>query len=322
MEIDHGRRSGRLISAKKMRKNKHLKAGDGVEEKFAFTLHPLFFAFGVYYALTGRLGVFIVYTLSALLHEFGHAQVALNAGFTLKALSLMPYGASVTADLEGISFKDEVAVLVAGPLINLLVAIICVASWWLFPSAYPFTEVVFTANLSLFIINLFPIGTLDGGRILKSFFKEYFSEKTAEVLTKTLGVILSAFLLTCFILDCITAKNISKVNFSLLFFSSFALVGVFGSKKRNIYIKRLVGVGSDALKNGVIVKRIAVTSKTKIKRVTALMDANCYNEIFITDLNITISQNALISGLSLCDYYSTVGENLRIFIDDKVGLGT
>ena len=30
-----------------------------------FSVHPLFFAFGVYYALTGRIFVFIIYTLSA-----------------------------------------------------------------------------------------------------------------------------------------------------------------------------------------------------------------------------------------------------------------
>ena len=304
----------------KKRKVKRFSAGDGVEEKFTFTLHPLFFAFGVYYALTGRLFVFIVYTLSALFHELGHAFIATNAGFTLKALSLMPYGASVTADLEGISFKDEIAVLIAGPLANFFVAIIFVASWWFMPSAYPFTEVVVTANLSLFLINLFPIGTLDGGRILQSFFKAHFSQKYADIVTKGLGLLLFAFLAFCFIVNCVTAKSIDKINFSLLFFCAFAIVGVFGSKKQNVYVKRLVGVKDNAIKNGVLVKRIAVTSNTKIKRITALMDANAYNEVLIVDLGIVVSQPFLTRGLAQCDYYSTIGENLGAFTNNKVSL--
>ena len=297
----------------KTTKNKSTNKGALGEEQFVFTLHPLFFAFGLYYSLTGRLGVFLVYTLSALLHELGHASVAVRSGFSLKALSLMPYGASVSADLDGISFRDELSVFLAGPLTNLFIATACVASWWFLPSLYPFTEVIFTANVSLFVINLFPIGALDGGRILRCFFKEYFSEKHAEVITKSLGVALIAFLLTCFIFNCITAKSLKEVNFSLLFFTLFSLVGVFGSKKGNAYVKRLVGVSDNALKNGVVIKRIAVTSSTKIKRISALMDVNAYNEVFVTDANVVIGQASLVNGLAQCDFYSTVGENLFLF---------
>ena len=214
MEVYHGRRSGWLMRAKNLSQKNKVKTGDGEKQaRFVFTLHPLFFAFGLYYAMTGRIGVFAVCTLSALLHEFGHAHVATNVGFCVKALSLMPYGASVTADMEGISFKDEIAVLLAGPLTNLLVAVGCVASWWFFPTIYPFTELVFTTNLSLFLINLLPVGTLDGGRILTSVCGEFLSKKYAEIITKTLGIILTAFLFLCFIFNLATAKDITGVNF-------------------------------------------------------------------------------------------------------------
>ena len=38
-------------------------------------IHPLFYLFGLYYALTGRIFIFIVYTIVALVHELGHPYV-------------------------------------------------------------------------------------------------------------------------------------------------------------------------------------------------------------------------------------------------------
>ena len=58
-------------------------------------IHPLFYLFGLYYALTGRIFIFIVYTIVALVHELGHSFVAERLGYRLKSIVLMPYGAVI-----------------------------------------------------------------------------------------------------------------------------------------------------------------------------------------------------------------------------------
>ena len=45
-----------------------------------FSIHPLFFVFGLYFALTGKVFLFLTATLTALLHEFGHALAAEKLG--------------------------------------------------------------------------------------------------------------------------------------------------------------------------------------------------------------------------------------------------
>ena len=53
-----------------------------------YSVHPLFFAVGFYYALTGRIFIFLVYSITALVHETGHAIAAEKAGYKLNKITL------------------------------------------------------------------------------------------------------------------------------------------------------------------------------------------------------------------------------------------
>lgn len=136
------------------------------KERFYFTIHPLFLLFGVFYALTGRFFLFLTYTLTAVMHEFAHAAAAARVGYRLRRIVLMPYGAIIRGDLEGISFKDEIFVALAGPLANAAAALGFIALWWLFPDAYPYTDTAAFASLGIAAVNVLPAYPLDGGRVL------------------------------------------------------------------------------------------------------------------------------------------------------------
>ena len=126
------------------------------KERFYFTIHPLFLLFGVFYALTGRFFLFLTYTLTAVMHEFAHAAAAARVGYRLRRIVLMPYGAIIRGDLEGISFKDEIFVALAGPLANAAAALGFIALWWLFPDAYPYTDTAAFASLGIAAVNVQP----------------------------------------------------------------------------------------------------------------------------------------------------------------------
>ena len=95
---------------------------DAARRGARFSVHPLFLVLGVYYCFVGRLPVFLLSALVALQHECAHAFAAARLGYRLDRVVLMPYGAVIDGDLEGIGFRDEICVAVWGPLCNLITA--------------------------------------------------------------------------------------------------------------------------------------------------------------------------------------------------------
>ena len=90
-------------------------------------IHPLFLLFGVWHAVTGELLVFFSLVLCAIAHELAHAAEAAKHGFASKTILLMPYGATIDIDLNGVHPKDELRISIAGPLCNLLIAVFFLA---------------------------------------------------------------------------------------------------------------------------------------------------------------------------------------------------
>ena len=89
-------------------------------------IHPLFWLFGVYYALTGKIMMFVISTTVALLHELGHSFSADRLGYRLNSVTLMPYGAVVSGEESGLKAKDEIRIAFAGPLTNLAIGVVFV----------------------------------------------------------------------------------------------------------------------------------------------------------------------------------------------------
>ncbi len=268
-----------------------------------FKVHPLFILLGAYYALTGRAVVFVLYTLSALSHELGHSIVAGNLGYSLNRVTLMPFGAVVRGDISGLKCMDQLKIALAGPLVNLAVGLATVASWWLFPVLYAFTDILAEANLSLFLINLLPVFPLDGGRVMQSLLSLKFKRKTADIVCKIIGGSLAILLFGAFVFTLFGTPN-----FSLLFFSAFALVGAFGkSAKENEYTRVITGVKGNTLKRGMPVKRQAVDKSVTLKRLIRLLDAQSVNELLVYadgKLLVTLEQERLTDILQKGDLYS------------------
>ncbi len=151
-------------------------------------VHPTYFL-GLLIAVAMGQGLnFLALTLCALLHEYGHFLSAERRGYTLNRILLTPFGAAVGGNNQEISAKDELAVFFAGPIINLYLCVATVATWWLLPDLYPYTETVFWANASLFICNLLPVFPLDGGRILYALLKRKFPLKAANIFAGIIGL--------------------------------------------------------------------------------------------------------------------------------------
>lgn len=107
----------------------------------------------------------IIVAIAAILHELGHLAAAWGLGVRVRRLRLDLFGARM--ELDGLlSYGREFFTAAGGPLASFLCAAL----------AYPLASrggttwggLFFWASLLLGGVNLLPVGTLDGGRMLRS----------------------------------------------------------------------------------------------------------------------------------------------------------
>ena len=240
-------------------------------------VHPLFFVFGLYFALIGKVFLFLTATLTALVHELGHAFCAERLGYKMNKITLMPYGAVVNGAIEGLSYADEIIVAVSGPLINLFICLFFTALWWLVPVSYPYTDTVVFCNLSVAAVNLLPAYPLDGGRILSAYLSRITTRKKCILVVKIFGFLLGGLLLTLFIYSCFFT-----VNFTILFFAAFILTGAITKTKENAYVK-IFKNRAQFLKGVKEVKKLIVSSETTLKQLILSASADCFYTLEVID---------------------------------------
>ena len=273
-------------------------------EKLKLNVHPLFFVFGFLYAITGKIFVFIVYTLTAVMHEIGHSLVAESKGYRLNSITLMPFGAVVSGNTD-MREKDQLKVALAGPFLNLSVGLLFVAFWWIFPQLYAYTDIVVEANFSLALVNLIPAYPLDGGRALFAFLSLRLNKVKAEKICKGLGLVLCVLLLGLFIFSLFFTPN-----FSLLLFSSFVFFGVISRDRSNVYVKMRSAYLSESLKRGVPIQKFAVDKSVTLKKIMQTLDKDTLNEVVVYDGEVAVaclSQKRVNELVEKNDIYEKIG---------------
>ncbi|MDP9267921.1 MAG: site-2 protease family protein [Acidobacteriota bacterium] len=126
---------------------------------------------------------------SVVLHELGHALVAVRAGLPVRSITLLPLGGVTTMDTSQNATSQsghpaaatEIRVAAAGPLVNFVLAgVAAIAVLAIYPEARvwlwqpPFVyaanlpRALVWANLFMALFNLLPAYPMDGGRILRA----------------------------------------------------------------------------------------------------------------------------------------------------------
>ena len=123
------------------------------------------------------------YLLALSLHELAHLFAATRRGYRLKQFRLDMLGMSLEldADLDG---RDNFAINLCGPLLNMLLAISCMALYWLIPASYNFLNCFCMCNLILAVFNLLPIYPLDGGKIFRGIVKKDSTYKKLDIIIR------------------------------------------------------------------------------------------------------------------------------------------
>ncbi|HEY3929635.1 MAG TPA: site-2 protease family protein [Candidatus Koribacter sp.] len=143
---------------------------------------------------------------SVVLHELGHALVAMRSGVKVRGIVLLPIGGITFMDDNGPHTRHNAArdirISAAGPLINLGIglgaALACVGLLhmnllsrpWITPQNLPKSFV--WSNLLLGLFNLLPAYPMDGGRVLRSMFAQRMDYVQATRKAVTVGQIFAA----------------------------------------------------------------------------------------------------------------------------------
>ncbi len=147
---------------------------------------------------------------SVLLHEIGHLIASLLYHKPPRSIKIMPTGISIEL-APASSYREEIITCAAGPFMNLLY----IAAASVFPSAL--SETVRTVSLLLCLLNLLPLETFDGGRILGAFCSLFLSERIADEILQ----ITTAFCLTVLWVLSLYIFFYSGMNMTLLIFCAY-----------------------------------------------------------------------------------------------------
>ena len=163
---------------------------------------------------------FLALLFAVSLHEIGHVVGARLAKISLRELKLGIFGAGLHTESSLISYKKEIILSLFGPLANFIsIALFTLIA----PTALRgnvFCDNFLLSSLSLGVLNLLPIESFDGGRILSAVLS-FFTSPTAAakaISVVTLIIIFSLWTLSVNILIR-ASSSISLFVFSAYLFS-------------------------------------------------------------------------------------------------------
>lgn len=185
--------------------------------------------------------------ICVLLHEFGHVLAAKKFGIRTKRIILLPIGGVSVQDKSTESPKEEFFITAAGPLVNVIIAVILyfvipVSEYMTYDlgeyfnalndfSVKTFLYFLFIINCVLVIFNMIPAFPLDGGRILRAIFDLEIDRVRATSATATIGNVIAVILLIIGLL----------FNPILVFLSLFLFIGNYSENRLMHQLKLLKG---------------------------------------------------------------------------------
>ena len=263
----------------------------GIEVKIHITFLLVLAYFGAVYWQQGGVrgavegvGFTLLLFLCVLLHEFGHAFAARAYGIRTPDITLLPIGG--VARLERMPDKpvQELVVAVAGPAVNVVIALVLVAFMAAKLRMSDLTDIdrggggllenLLAVNVMLVAFNAIPAFPMDGGRVLRAMLAMMMDYTLATTIAARVGQVL--------------AVGFSLWSFSggptmLLFIAMFVFVG---AQQELAYARFRSGAGNRKVSDVMFSGYSAIPTGTPVTHALAFAKAGRQGIYPVVDLQL------------------------------------
>jgi stage IV sporulation protein FB len=153
-------------------------------------------------AALGSVAFLIAVFACVLAHEFGHVLMARRFGIRTRDVTLLPIGGLASMERMPSSSGQELLVALAGPAVNVAIALLLVAGLGVSVNAVDLTALqiwdmqsflqrLAIVNIMLVLFNLLPAFPMDGGRVLRALLAMALPRAKATRIAATIGQVLA-----------------------------------------------------------------------------------------------------------------------------------
>ena len=247
------------------------------------------------YTISFVLAVFVCVTL----HELGHALTAKYFKYHTRDITLLPIGGMARMDEIPENPKHELLVALAGPAVNILIALLIYPIVYWFGKIPTFFSVVFNTgdtflfsllvvNLALAIFNLIPAFPMDGGRVFRAILSFFMSRVQATTIASRTGQVIA----------------VAFFFIGLFYNPILALIGIFifiMAQTENDYVKSKSILHDYTVKDVMMKKFYSLDAFDTIDdAVKGLLDVQATDFLVMEKGNVigTLNRNGIIRGLA------------------------
>ena len=271
-----------------------------------------FFVFIFVCVLAGAAAEAVLSYAALLIHEMFHIAFALKMKIPIGRFVVLPFGINIKIK-DKLSYVNEIILCAMGPFGSLAVMCLCIYIR-LNGVSSKYLDYFILANFSIFIINIFPIFPLDGGRI----FKRMLESKTGHYRAAQISIWVSqvcVFIIFSFIFAAVVT---SKFNSSIITLCCFLIYEI--STEKNIAAKsfsELLIYSKEKLTgdSGMTVREIAVLPDCPIKNIFKMLSDSVYVMVTVTKRDGAvaerISETKLIERMCQKSGAKTIGDILK-----------
>lgn len=188
-------------------------------------LHFLFIGIITLFLLNDKSGISSYGIIASLMHESGHIAALCLSGYRPKTISFELSGIRLENNLSPVCFQKEIFILLAGSGVNLTVFALSLLSAGTIEKVSVFAAV----HLMLGLLNLLPIASLDGGKLLILILSQYISVLSAEKIV----FCIQSFLVVAFTFICVISVLSGDINFTACILCGYLVFMTFFQKQDN-----------------------------------------------------------------------------------------
>lgn len=224
----------------------------------------------------------LVAFLCIFFHELSHGVVALIFGMDIKYLLIHPLGFFIEIEkLEEFSDEKQLGVYFAGPIFNLILAVIF---WVIFQKCgIVMYRELFTVNLTLCFLNLLPAFPLDGSKIFNIVLSRKLTYRTATKIIVYSSFIIGIGFIGLFLYNLLL---LHKFNITLVMISFLVGYSAYKEKGRIMYIlmgdvirKKYKFNKQKYIEN----RSISVYYKLGLVNLLSMIDKNKFHSFYVLD---------------------------------------